>query len=75
MNHDLEKYLWEKIPNEFTPSNTPRDIINQMRVDGMIQNEKQAWRTLEKWTAKNIYEYGVTIDLGWKSGGKQNESR
>jgi hypothetical protein len=33
----------------------------------MIQSEKQAHATLDKWVRKNLYDYGVCIDLGWKT--------
>ena len=42
-----------------------RAIINSMVLRGTIQNEKQAHRTLEKWTGKDWYDYGVCLDLGW----------
>jgi len=34
---------------------------------GMIKSHKQAWRTLEKWSSKGWYEWGGTMDLGWKN--------
>jgi hypothetical protein len=42
-----------------------RDIIREMYDAAEIQSGKQAWATLEKWTDKGWYEYGVTLDLGW----------
>lgn len=42
-----------------------RDVIGEFKAQGVIQSEKQAWRTLEKWSRRNQYEYGVTLDLGW----------
>ena len=44
---------------------TPREVIDAMLDEGMIESPKQAWRTLEKWLRKGIYNYGVSLDLGW----------
>ena len=41
---------------------TPRDLINE---PGFPIPHKQAWYYLEKWVHRGIYEYGVTLDLGW----------
>lgn len=63
MKPDLEAELMSRIRSgkyEF-----PRDAIHAMRDEGLIEKCKQAWRTLEKWTDKGWYEYGVTVDLGW----------
>jgi hypothetical protein len=61
MTKENETYLWGKIGPAF-----PRAIIATMLDDGMIKNVKQAWRTLEKWCKKGVYDYGVALDLGWK---------
>lgn len=45
--------------------NTPRDTIKAMLDVGLIESPKQAWRTLEKWANKDMYDYGVSLDLGW----------
>lgn len=73
MHKELEDYLWKYIPtleqsNNAWLNNTPyvRDIIDKMKQSGMINNEKQAWRTLEKWSDLGKYEYGTILDLGWK---------
>lgn len=39
---------------------TPRDIISRMPI-----NHKRAWYLLKKWTVKEWYSYGVSLDLGW----------
>ncbi|KKL47363.1 hypothetical protein LCGC14_2336310 [marine sediment metagenome] len=57
-----ETFLWDRI----STGRSPRDIISSMLVLGMIRNSKQAWRTLEKWAKKGLYDYGVSLDLGWK---------
>lgn len=41
---------------------TPRDLINSDKIN---INYKRAWYLLEKWCSKGLYEYGVTLDLGW----------
>jgi hypothetical protein len=66
MKRENEEYLWNRLrfaDEEFVP---PRDVIDEMLDKDMIQSPKQAWRTLEKWCKKGIYEYGVCLDLGWK---------
>lgn len=67
MKKILEDYLWERIPSvsELKQKST-YETINQTVALGMINSPKQAWRTLEKWTDKRIYEYGSRLDLGWK---------
>lgn len=40
----------------------PRDIINSK---GFSVNYKRAWYLLEKWSNKGLYDYGVSLDLGW----------
>lgn len=74
MNKECEDYLWDRIcdPSDKKKWNSPerrfpKDIIDDMIKLGMISNAKQAWRTLEKWTRKGIYDYGCRLDLGWKS--------
>lgn len=41
---------------------SPREIINE---EGFYMHYKRAWRILEKWSGKDWYEWGVTMDLGW----------
>lgn len=66
MSPDNERYLWENI--RFCDEGPmPREVIARMVLSGMIKNPKQAWRTLEKWAGKHWYEYGVNIDLGWRT--------
>ena len=70
MRKDIEEYLWARVPvaGVMPPPPSVREVIAQMLEDGMIESPKQAWRTLEKWCNKGRYEYGVTLDLGWKYG-------
>lgn len=70
VKRELEDYLWERIPDmgDVSTNKSPRKIIQEMFESGVIQNHKQAWRTLDKWERQRIYEYGVTLDLGWKTG-------
>lgn len=69
MKPDLEAYLWERIRNlgDGKEIPWPRQVISGMVNDGMIANAKQAWRTLEKWCNKGIYEFGTTLDMGWRT--------
>jgi hypothetical protein len=78
MKKYLEDYLW----NEISYINDEKwnsqyhhfayDVINEMIAKGWINSPKQAWRTLEKWTSKGIYNYGCRLDLGWKEKLKQD---
>ena len=61
MKPDLEEELERRIRE----GNHARDVIRAMLREGKIQNEKQAYRTLEKWDKKGIWDYGVCLDLGW----------
>jgi len=62
MNHELEFELYNRIK---LTGKFPRDIIDEMLKENKIKSPKQAWRTLEKWSAKRLYDYGSTLDLGW----------
>lgn len=42
----------------------PRDVIRML--DGMIHH-KRCWYLLNKWSNIGMYDYGVTLDLGWFS--------
>ena len=67
MKKDVEQFLWDRIGYAgISGGNYPRDIINGMVNIGLIQSHKQAWATLRKWCRKGIYNYGVSLDLGWK---------
>lgn len=68
MKPEAEDYLWERIPvaGQHQGQPSPREVIAEMHQQGMIQSPKQAWRTLEKWSGKGLYDYGVSLDLGWK---------
>ena len=48
---------------------TPRDIIKEMVALGVIASAKQAWATLTKWSCLGLYDYGVSLDLGWLNPG------
>lgn len=61
MRRDLEDKLRERIRSGVCA----RDAIGEMLAAGDIASPKQAWRTLEKWSARREYEYGVCLDLGW----------
>lgn len=69
MSPENETYLWDRIKLPGAPSDalrSPRDVIDEMLAAGMIQSPKQAWRTLEKWSDRGLYNYGVCLDLGWR---------
>ena len=68
MRKDLEARLWDAMrpTEEFKLGAPPHGEIAKMLTDGVITNPKQAWRTLEKWERKGLYEYGVSIDFGWR---------
>lgn len=72
---ELEKYLWDNIiyagegvnySFEEYEKKTPRFILNEMLINGLINNYKQGLKTLEKWCKKGLYDYGCCLDLGWK---------
>lgn len=69
MTRDLELDLWRSIrtwrPGDHAP--TPREWGNQALEDGRINNYRQMVRALEKWSRKGLYDYGVSLDLGWKT--------
>ncbi len=68
MKKELEDYLWERVApvGHLTGHMRVRDTIDSMVDSKMISSPKQAWATLEKWVEKGWYDYGVTLDLGWK---------
>lgn len=39
-----------------------RDLINS---EYCTIHHKRCWYLLEKWTGQGLYDYGVTLDLGW----------
>lgn len=76
MKEILEKYLWDSLsPELYKAKPFARDIISEMVIKGLINSPKQAWRTLEKWCDKGIYEYGCCLDLGWKCKKVINERK
>jgi len=68
MKPHLEDYLWNNMQKKGHGKPFPREVINDMVDKKMICSPKQAWRTLEKWDQKGKYDYGSTLDLGWKNG-------
>lgn len=70
MKEELERYLWNEMEKNGHGSPFPRDVISDMLNKKMIKSEKEAWRTLEKWLRKDIYDYGCSLDLGWKKVGE-----
>jgi hypothetical protein len=67
MTPDAEDYLWEQIIGISNEGRSPREVIKEMVEWKLIASPKQAWRTLEKWLSKGWYDYGVNLDLGWKT--------
>ena len=61
MRRDLEEQLWKHVQS----GGRVRDWIASATTGGRIESPKQAWATLEKWTRKGLYDYGVALDLGW----------
>lgn len=66
MEKNCEDFLWRWINRYGIGKPWSRDVIDVMVKYGMINNHKQAWRTLEKWDRKGLYEWGSKMDLGWK---------
>lgn len=67
MNAETENKLWSMLPALGSNGPSARMAIEDLLTRGIIQNRKQAWRTLEKWARRGKYDYGVTLDLGWKT--------
>lgn len=67
MKTEIEQEFWDRIGRPPTNVPTPRSVIGMMLAEGKIQSEKQAYATLEKWMRQSKYEFGVTLDLGWKT--------
>lgn len=59
---DYEKQFLIDVYNQRHTLLKPRDLIN---VVGFYIPPKRAWYLLEKWTNKGLYDYGVSLDLGW----------
>lgn len=65
MKQDEKDFLiqyYQRNKGLYIEKTSPRDIINE---PGFKMHHKRAWYLLEKWAGKNLYEYGVTLDLGW----------
>ena len=63
MEVPLEIRLWRALRS----GRPPRDEIARMVAEGLCV-EKEALRTLEKWSRKGWYDYGSSLDLGWFTG-------
>lgn len=61
MTRDLEDELRART----VAGEIARDVIADLLARGAIASWKQAWRTLEKWSARGRWDYGSSIDLGW----------
>ena len=72
---ELERELWNYTRQDgrdpFESDRTPRKWIGRAVEVGKIENEKQAWRTLEKWADAGVYNFGVAVDLGWLERGAE----
>ncbi len=67
MSPENEAYLWDRLPIAGEPiTKFTREIIDEMLEKGMINHPAQAWATLNKWCKKDWYDYGTTLDMGWK---------
>lgn len=75
MKSEIEQEFWNRIGTPPTNVPTPRSVIGMLLSEGKIQNEKQAYATLEKWMKQGRYEFGVTADLGWKTAKSLTEAR
>ncbi len=76
MNVGQEQELWDRCKKQpELVGEFPRDIIADMIAKGKIGHPKEAWATLEKWEAKELYEYGVSLDLGWIVAGARRPPR
>lgn len=51
-----ERRLWDALVN----GEWPRDAGRRLGIP-----RKRVWYLCEKWARKQIYDYGVTCDLGW----------
>lgn len=71
MKRELEADLWAHI----ITGKRAREWIHEAVESQIIAHPKQAWRTLEKWTSKGLYDFGVAIDLGWLIPGAQMPDR
>lgn len=61
MNVDLERDFWSALKAK----RSPVDWIDTALDDGRIAARTQAIRTLEKWGARGLYEWGASIERGW----------
>ncbi len=71
MTRELEADFWTHVRT----GKQAREWIYGAIDQRMIAHPKQAWRTLEKWTSKGLYDFGVALDLGWLVPGAQMPDR
>jgi hypothetical protein len=64
MAKDDETLLWESFPDSI--AQTPRDAGKILGIPA-----KRVCYLCSKWEKKGLYEYGVSIDLGWKINAKR----
>jgi hypothetical protein len=57
--------LEDELERRIRAGESARDVIAGMLARASIASPKQAWRTLEKWSGRGRYNWGVTLDLGW----------
>ena len=63
---DDERHLWARLkkrgesPSDDGNLMTARAIVNDLGIPA-----KRAEYIFEKWTARGLYDYGVSPDLGW----------
>ncbi len=65
VNIEAERILWAGLMT----GASPRDTIAKMVDLRMIVSEKEAHATLVKWSERGLYDYGVSVDLGWLTPG------
>lgn len=59
MKYDEIKFLTDMFNLEYPK--TARDLIQNQD----YMHHKRAWYLLKKWCDKNLYTYGVSLDLGY----------
>lgn len=59
-----EKALWEMFGNKSFP--TPREAARHLGIPS-----KRVDYLCRKWGKQNLYDWGTSVDLGWKIKGEQ----
>lgn len=62
MKEDEKRFLIELYQANKTKQVTPLEIILS---PGFYIPYKRAWYILEKWDRRGLYDYGVTLRVGW----------